>query len=235
MILDLFKYSEQTDDEVGAVHDETKHDEADQRELAVADRISDLPNVWRIEWWSGQLTVPRDVASGCAWYGGSEIVVEAERQGCRPSANETHFQQGMGKLPGSTPQSQWSTEILYLGDRQRRGQVKFWKSLSYIDGNHDMNKCQRRKDDHERSARHLGDWGQARDFKFRTMTHGELPTAPITLYSVSHSLIRIATAKAEVVNVMFTNLKSYGRCHFRVQTGEDKTTNAPGAHKCLTE
>jgi hypothetical protein len=39
---------------------------------------------------------------------------------------------------------------------------------------------------------------------------GELPTTPITSYFNSWSLMRMATAKAEVVKVMFINLKSRG-------------------------
>jgi len=46
MILDLFEYSEQTDDEVGAVHDKTNHDETDQRELTVTDGISNFFYAW---------------------------------------------------------------------------------------------------------------------------------------------------------------------------------------------
>lgn len=103
MILDLFEYSEQTDNEVGAVHDETNHDETDQRELAVAERITDLSYAGRIQWRSRQLTVPSDAAGGCTWYGRREVVVKAKRQSRRPCANETYFQQGMGKLPGRTP------------------------------------------------------------------------------------------------------------------------------------
>ena len=103
MILDLLEYSEQTDDKVGAVHNETNHDETNQRELAVADGTSDLSYVWRIQRRSGQLTVPSDAAGRGAWYGGGKVVVKAERQCCRPGANETYFQQSMGKLPGSTP------------------------------------------------------------------------------------------------------------------------------------
>lgn len=103
MILDLFKYSEQADDEVGAVHNETNHDETDQCKLAVADATSDLSYVWQIQRRPGQFTVPSNAASRSAWYGGGKVVVKAERQGCRPGANETYFQQGVGKLPGSTP------------------------------------------------------------------------------------------------------------------------------------
>lgn len=42
MILDLFKYPEQANDQVGAVHNETNHDQTNQRELAVADDTSCL-------------------------------------------------------------------------------------------------------------------------------------------------------------------------------------------------
>ena len=35
MILDLFKYPEETNDEVDAIHDKPDTDEADQRKLAV--------------------------------------------------------------------------------------------------------------------------------------------------------------------------------------------------------
>lgn len=103
MILDLFEYSEQTDDEVGAVHDETDHNKTDQRKLAVAECTTNLSYVGRIQRRSGQLTVPSGAAGRRTWNGGGKVVVKAERQGCRPGADETYFQQGMGKLPGSTP------------------------------------------------------------------------------------------------------------------------------------
>lgn len=103
MILDFFEYSKQTDDEVGAVHDQANHDETNQCKLAVADGASNPPYVCRIQWRSGQLAVPRNAACRRTRYGGGKVVVKAERQGCRPGANETYFQQGMGELAGSRP------------------------------------------------------------------------------------------------------------------------------------
>lgn len=105
MIFDLFKYSEQTNDEVGTVHNQTNHDKTNQRKLAVANGISNLSDPCQIQWRSGQLAVPSGAAGRRAWYRGGKVVIKAERQSCRPGANETHFQQSMGKLPGSGPQS----------------------------------------------------------------------------------------------------------------------------------
>lgn len=42
VILDLFEYSEQTNDKVGAVHNQANHHETNQRKLTVAEGISDL-------------------------------------------------------------------------------------------------------------------------------------------------------------------------------------------------
>lgn len=79
MILDLFEYSEETDNETGAVHDETNHDETDQRELAVAKSVTDLSHAWQSQWRSGQLTVPSNAASRGAGYRRGEVVVKAKR------------------------------------------------------------------------------------------------------------------------------------------------------------
>lgn len=45
MVLYLFEYSEETDNEVDTVHDQANHDETNQCELAVTEGISDLSHV----------------------------------------------------------------------------------------------------------------------------------------------------------------------------------------------
>lgn len=94
-----------------------------------------------------------------------------------------------------------------------------------------MNQGQRRKYDDERSTRQSSMTWLSKGFV--TFTHGELPTAPIKSLSVSHCLIRIATAKAAVVNVMFVNLKSYEGVKVRAE--QEKGRGAPEARIYLTK
>lgn len=41
MVLDFLEYSEETDHQIEAIHDEANTDEADQRELFVTERLSE--------------------------------------------------------------------------------------------------------------------------------------------------------------------------------------------------
>lgn len=69
---------------------------------------------------------------------------------------------------------------------------------------------------------------------FQMFTHGELPTAPIRWEPDSRSLIRIATANAEVVNVMFVNLKSYEGVTSTSELKNKRAKSTPEARIYLT-
>lgn len=74
-VLDFFEYSVEADDQTHAVHDQPKANEADQRELIVADPRTETTDIRNCRRW-GKFIVP--LVPGCrARNDRGEVVVEA--------------------------------------------------------------------------------------------------------------------------------------------------------------
>lgn len=82
VVLDLLENPVEADDNIETVHYQTDADEADQRDLIVAEPASDPSrpvDPWNRRWrWARELVIPRDAGKGSARYAGSKEIIEGE-------------------------------------------------------------------------------------------------------------------------------------------------------------
>jgi len=97
LIFNLFKYAEETDDEVAAISNKTNSNKANQDKLAVAYSISHAAFKPRqITGRSRHFVVPRNGRWRRTGNERGEIVVETEGKRSRPGADKEHFRQSVG-------------------------------------------------------------------------------------------------------------------------------------------
>jgi hypothetical protein len=119
MVLDLFEYAEEADDEVDAVHDQADADETYQRRLVVADAVTQTvfkraETAVRRTW---ELIVPRYSRGSDARDEGGEEVVEAEGEGGGPGTDEDDLEKGVRQLAGGAPETERTPEVFQLRRR----------------------------------------------------------------------------------------------------------------------
>ena len=120
MVLDLLEDAIEADDQVEAVHQQPDADEADERELVVAQRVADAAlvpaEVAERARRARDAAVPRDRVVRRAGHDRGEEVVEAERERGRPGADEEHLEQRVRELARRAPEAERPAEVLELYD-----------------------------------------------------------------------------------------------------------------------
>lgn len=131
VVLDLLKDPVQADDKVEAVHDQADADEADQRDLLVAEHRTDArravdPRQEVVRPWD--IAVPLcGRARGAGDERGEEVVKrECERGG--PRADEHDLDERVRELARRPPESEWTAEVLELRRVfEHRYEVRGWQ------------------------------------------------------------------------------------------------------------
>ncbi len=75
---------------------------------------------------------------------------------------------------------------------------------TYVNCNYNVHKCQRCENDNKSPVTKFSRIADSKN----DATYGDAPSTPAMLFCISSRRIRMAIAKAEVVNIIFTTLKS---------------------------
>ncbi len=103
MVLDLFKNPEKADNKISAVEHDAGKDDADERDLVVADPVPDGPVARGYHRRSLDAVPPQRRVRRDAAQRGREVVVEAERERGGPHGDEEHLGHGVQQLGRGRP------------------------------------------------------------------------------------------------------------------------------------